>query len=240
MDFRSISQSMPPRRELPFAKPASRPTSKSGNQRAKVQGQANGPENALGTANEGANKQPARKAPKSRKVSKEMDRVPTVEELLKMSPPPPAVPMGRSYSWIHTSSSPAFPPKQSTTVAEEHSRELDQRPVPTNIDSTGARQLTGHRPLLEDSDFSVRETNPTSRTRMTADEAQAARLVRPGNTRLDAWGDPEGDMDAFVAKSPTERQGEIEDWICRQLMDPNFKTLCEDVETCWRRVFLGE
>ncbi|KAL8846064.1 MAG: hypothetical protein Q9221_008810 [Calogaya cf. arnoldii] len=47
------------------------------------------------------------------------------------------------------------------------------------------------------------------------------------------------DLAAFAAQPEKERLAAIDEMICEYLEDPNFATLCEDVEKSWKRIGLG-
>ena len=57
-------------------------------------------------------------------------------------------------------------------------------------------------------------------------------------TAIPASTDP-NDLAAFAAQPETERLAALDEMICECLDDPNFATLCEDVEKSWKRIGLG-
>ncbi|KAL9037220.1 MAG: hypothetical protein Q9180_003843 [Flavoplaca navasiana] len=58
------------------------------------------------------------------------------------------------------------------------------------------------------------------------------------NTAIPASANP-NDLAAFAAQPETERLAALDEMICECLDDPNFATLCEDVEKSWKRIGLG-
>ncbi|KAL8886618.1 MAG: hypothetical protein Q9215_005706 [Flavoplaca cf. flavocitrina] len=57
-------------------------------------------------------------------------------------------------------------------------------------------------------------------------------------TAIPASTDP-NDLAAFAAQPEAERLAALDEMICECLDDPNFATLCEDVEKSWKRIGLG-
>lgn len=63
------------------------------------------------------------------------------------------------------------------------------------------------------------------------------RLVK----EIAAAGDSHSDQLAkYASQSADERSAILNDFILEHLEDDNFLTLCEDMETCWRRIVLEE
>ncbi|KAI4269799.1 MAG: hypothetical protein LQ337_007069 [Flavoplaca oasis] len=58
------------------------------------------------------------------------------------------------------------------------------------------------------------------------------------NTAIPASTHPD-DLAAFAAQPEAERLAALDEMICEFLDDPNFATLCEDVEKSWKRIGLG-
>lgn len=48
-----------------------------------------------------------------------------------------------------------------------------------------------------------------------------------------------GDFSEYLKNSDSDRAALVDTWICDQLQDEAFMTLCEDVENVWRRIALG-
>ena len=48
------------------------------------------------------------------------------------------------------------------------------------------------------------------------------------------------DLSSYVATPASERSAWLETWICQQLDNDGFITICEDMEKSWRRIALGE
>lgn len=51
-------------------------------------------------------------------------------------------------------------------------------------------------------------------------------------------GDGHG-LAAYAARGEDRRLAVLDKFICDNLRNPEFVTLCEDVEACWRRIGLG-
>jgi hypothetical protein len=249
-DDLTISQCMPPRRELPFDRPPPRPTSKAGNQSSliKMWHTASTVQNDLNLVWMDGGKKPGPRTTKARKQAK--SSVPSVEDLLKLPTLPPAPPMQRRHTEITKS-----PPDEAAAETSNLLNNSRKRSLPEpegQFEPLNKRSATNYKdhvdfqpsgaPLTSISKSTLPLRDSSSNLN-TANALRQALHSYPSSTPavpVDPWGDAEMDLDAFVAKSPNERQAEIEDWICRQLLDPNFKTLCEEVESCWKRVFLGE
>lgn len=43
----------------------------------------------------------------------------------------------------------------------------------------------------------------------------------------------------YAAQSQAERQTTLDEFMVSKLEDPNFAVLCEDLDSCWRRIALG-
>ncbi|KAK4580119.1 hypothetical protein LTR86_000322 [Recurvomyces mirabilis] len=50
---------------------------------------------------------------------------------------------------------------------------------------------------------------------------------------------PETSLEEYATQSLPDRQAALEDFMMRNLENPAFTKLCEDVENCWRRIALG-
>ena len=251
-DDLTISQCMPPVRELPFEKPLPRPAPRSGHQSSPIKNShtASSVQNDLNLVQIDEGKRPGIRTTKSRKQTK--SSVPSVEDLLKIPTLPPAPHTERRLTGIPSSSSPREAlDKASNQVTNLRKRSL-QEPE-GSIEPFTKRLTTGYEKHLDGHTFSAPSTSLStsmlplrgeSGSKLNAANAlreyQDSRPASTPTVPVDPWGGVDMDLDVFVRKGADERQAEIEDWVCRQLLDPNFKTLCEEVESCWKRVFLGE
>jgi hypothetical protein len=43
----------------------------------------------------------------------------------------------------------------------------------------------------------------------------------------------------YASQSREDRQAVLDEFMVSKLEDPNFAVLCEDLDSCWRRIALG-
>lgn len=75
---------------------------------------------------------------------------------------------------------------------------------------------------------------PTSPERTTNPEANANSVYGGPAQRADA-----ASLADYASQSREDRQTVLDEFMVSKLADPNFAVLCEDLDSCWRRIALG-
>ncbi|KAF2171254.1 hypothetical protein M409DRAFT_50719 [Zasmidium cellare ATCC 36951] len=107
------------------------------------------------------------------------------------------------------------------------------KPLAERSANTGLQRLTSH----TDAPHEIESPSPSAH--------QSARPVAPAkddalgrvSMALQSTGDLS--LETYAAQSRADREAALADFMIDNLENPDFTTLCEDVENCWQRINLG-
>ncbi|CRG84075.1 hypothetical protein PISL3812_01412 [Talaromyces islandicus] len=221
-DTQVLNQVLPPKRDLPFSKPGPRP-------------------NAV------PNRQPANRFTKWPELAQKPAKASNDSTSLKSASPRPYT--AQSKTTVPATSSPARQLRLELEDRQWNANKEKQNPpleaasasspllttsmFPASSPVAGRTQppneTTGSLPIDA---APVVDNLPTPRQQPPV-EVQYARGVSQGKPISSA------DLSAFLATPETERSQLVSTWICQQLEDDGFRTLCQDVERVWQRIAFG-
>lgn len=99
--------------------------------------------------------------------------------------------------------------------SHQNSMNIQERPIPTSVATNNNNPPPTHPQVTQSS-------NPT-----------------PLPQSRNAGNITSSDLSSYLQTPTPERSALIESWVCQQLQDDGFLTLCEDMEGVWRRIAFG-
>ena len=240
----TLQHEVPPRRELPFARPDS---SRSDSSRS-----ASRPRSAMTL--------PPLPKPKLAPRPSERDEPPVMGPPTR---PASSSPLKRSFAASNDQA-------MADTVGEiSNSSEgsINNNKLARTIATPPTRKLNGMDELLNSRKPSLSASTSGKLVRMSSladapheevdPSSDAARLWDAPSDRRDSMSPSKGNgqtdpshepgpagvqdlsLEAFASQTPADRQDALNDFIMANLKNPAFTTLCEEVQNCWRRITLG-
>lgn len=229
----TLSQLLPPRRELPFLRPSSQPKSRAPNEG----GSPSRPSSSTAHASSRPHSafvdptlHPGQR-PSSAKALVDSDRTeplqvnaPGVESstLRNIHPPLPSVSSQELPTLSLTS-------KRPLSSLGDNASNARQGPEPSPNGADGSLHATGH---------SASKLNVQSAPHAVSDDGAYLDRVAARVAAETGLGDATN-LSMYSAQSTEERKTIINDWMMQHLEDDDFLTLCQDVSGCWRRIGLG-
>ncbi|KAK2761741.1 hypothetical protein FQN54_001569 [Arachnomyces sp. PD_36] len=221
----SLSQILPPKRELPFAKPtAKKPRNSVQRTPRKPPAQAH---DFVGSHQEravllGANQSPMQNATAV--------HTPNLRDNTVSHPLSPSKNFQSSPRSSFKPAAPGSAPSPSNNIQSFDLPNTQQTPTPTNKNSN-------HIPILRETSVPNSPAHPNPppvSTRMT----EPSKPATPPENRNTGVLTP-SDLSSYLQTPTPERSALVESWVCQQLQDDGFLKLCEDIEGVWRRVAFG-
>jgi hypothetical protein len=244
----TLEHEMPPRRELPFKRPeshqssSSRPSSTSKSVYYNATGGSSDPPMTSSVSS------PARKSGVNRPgtaVSVKSAAAPRIAQLVDKAQAIHARPQSHASTLRKTSSG-----KSNTRIAKPAAQQSTIR-RPSDI----GELLRITKPLSELSP----NTNQVSRMDSTADAAYeldtppgtssspsktiaheiAGAAHQSDSSTTQPGAEEAASLAGYASQSREDRQTVLDEFMISKLEDPNFAVLCEDLDTCWRKIALG-
>lgn len=234
-DVDSLSQNLPPKRELPFAKPGARSGSK---QRSHSRGPAS--EQTARSAKSGASSSfliAQSRASTSNTTSENSSSI-TNHGCSRT-----AANGGVTGNSANTNSSFRRPLPRENLGADTHNP--GQKPRGTT--GIGTSTLFANKALIchteENNNVSNAEITSTPATAAAAPQLPPDRSARAGFVSSSEPTNKNdispSDLSAYLSTPNAERTALVESWVCSQLENDAFLALCQDVEGVWRRIAFG-
>jgi hypothetical protein len=241
----TLEHEMPPRRELPFKRPGSHQSSSSRPSTTSKSVYYNAT---------GGSSDPPMASSASSPIRKSGDYRPATAASAKSAAAPRFIQPIEKAQAIH-----ARPQSHSSTLRKSSSGKTSAKIVKPDVRQSTIRRPSDLGELLRiTKPLSERSPNSNKVSRMDSTADAAYELDTPPGTssspsKVNAQGIDQssgssvtqtGGVEAaslagYASQSREDRQTVLDEFMISKLEDPNFAVLCEDLDTCWRRIALG-
>lgn len=226
-DSQALEQALPPKRNLPFSKPGPRlsnissrpgtlsePTNNQDTLNAAVTNASSRPVTALSRVTVPTTSSPARQLrlelEDSRRGSTNQEQGQLPQALLPASSP-----------LLETSAFGLSSPDGGNTLSR-HNTIMQSPRIPLSLSRVQTKSPTSFR--QDQQQYSPNLNNANTTTKSTTSYIPAMTSA---------------DLSAYLTAPESERSQLVNNWICQQLEDDGFRTLCQDVERVWQRIAFG-
>lgn len=235
----SLDQALPPKRELPFVKPAAKKPRSSVQRtpRKAVSSSLTSPARSAASGSRINGPEGSHEVKTMRSAGKQDA---TEAEAVRLSQPQENNILSRPFS-------PSKRPQTSQRTLEHHVPG-SQPSLSTGNSHTTETFTTEQIPsIANDNSMSVLQDRPTlslsaannNNTSPTQPQATQPSNTTSGPEPRSAGTITTSDLSSYLQTPNSERSALVESWVCQQLQDDGFLALCEDVEGVWRRIALG-
>ncbi|KAL1969974.1 hypothetical protein VTN77DRAFT_6379 [Rasamsonia byssochlamydoides] len=233
-DPQALNQALPPKRELPFSRPGPRKPYTSGKissiaaiKSASTNGSVSGLEDMLDLPPQSGREKPisAASSPAQAFKLKEAENQWAINQnqdlnQLSTTSRSTSSPAGRLLRPKPTAFHPPSPHVQSPRAQTSASH---ISPVPSDLSNPAHHQPEPR----QDSSTTVASNDTVSSSLPSQAQAQTQAPITSA------------DLSSYLKTPESERSALVDSWICEQLEDDGFLTLCQDVERVWRRIAFG-